>query len=221
MNTVFRIYIPQKCFDCVVFQIQTHVISTEFLISILAFYGELCKINDLKSWFGEEGSGFWLPILNLLSSLPGALKAAFFGSNMYELESVVIHFLSKCCWSHPSNQKIIATCLREIILTQKSSSHSEFQRTIYFIFKVRLNPTNCFCLFVCRSCLSALHVIILSPPLNSAPPGERKSCGSYQKQFQISAQISSDLPPTQGQTSIHGRQRWGSTLLHEHSFNGI
>jgi hypothetical protein len=102
------------------------VISTEFLISILGFYAELCNVNDVKTWFGSEGSGFWLPILNLLSSLPGSLKAAYFGTNMYELESVVIHFLSKCCWSHPENQKHIANCLREIILTQKTHTHSKY-----------------------------------------------------------------------------------------------
>lgn len=102
------------------------VVSTEFLISILTFYGELCSINELKSWFGSKGgSVWWLPILNLLSSLPGALKAAFFSTNMYELESVVINFLSKCCWSHPDNQKIIAACLREIILSQKATPHSK------------------------------------------------------------------------------------------------
>src|SRR5665811_1994972 len=91
------------------------VITPEFLIAILSFYGELCSINELKTWFGSHGSGFWLPILNLLSTLPGSLKAAYFGGNVYDLESVVISFLAKCCWAHPDNQKIIATCLREII----------------------------------------------------------------------------------------------------------
>jgi hypothetical protein len=105
------------------------VITPHFLIGILSFYGELCKISELKTWFGLHGSGFWLPILNLLSTLPGSLKNNFFGSDVYDLESVVINFLAKCCWSHPENQTIIATCLREIILTQKSTPHSMFRRS--------------------------------------------------------------------------------------------
>ncbi|CAG7720785.1 unnamed protein product [Allacma fusca] len=100
-----------------------NIISTPALIGILKFYSQLCSVNIFKTWFGTNGSIFWLPILNLLSTLPGSLKSHFFGSHTYELESVVINFLAKACWSHPDNQNTIAKCLCEIVVKQKVTPH--------------------------------------------------------------------------------------------------
>ncbi|CAL8111027.1 unnamed protein product [Orchesella dallaii] len=102
---------------------ETKIITSVQFVGILTFYGELCKVNDFKNWFGTNGAGFWLPLLNLLSTLPGSLKSSFFGTYVYDIESTVINFLAKCCWTHPENQKKIASCLREIILKQKSTPH--------------------------------------------------------------------------------------------------
>jgi len=128
---------------------QKDVISPRFLIAILSFYGELCKITDLKTWFGSHGSIFWRPILTLLSTLPGSVKINLFGSDVYDLESVVISYLSKCCWSHPENQSIIATCLREIIISQKSTPHSKlWLRDIcrYLMCMAKATVTNYVCI---------------------------------------------------------------------------
>lgn len=105
--------------------LQRTIITPTQFVGVLTFYGELCKVNSFKNWFGSNGSGFWLPILNLLSTLPGSLKSSYFGTFVYDIESTVINFLAKCCWTHPENQKKIATCLREIILKQKTTPHSK------------------------------------------------------------------------------------------------
>jgi len=103
------------------------IISSKFVVQILGFYEELCRVKEFKTWFGVYGSDFWLPLLNLFSTIPGTLKTSYFGTTQHKLESVLISFLSKCCWSHSDNQKILATCLREIILKQKSMPHSMFR----------------------------------------------------------------------------------------------
>ena len=37
-----------------------------------------------------------------------------------KLESAMIKFLSKCCWCHPANQKLLAELLTEVIIQQKA-----------------------------------------------------------------------------------------------------
>ena len=101
------------------------MVPVQSVIAILKFYSELCSVNNFKNWMGTQGCIFWLPILNLLSTLPGSLKSSYFASQAYELESVVISYLARCCWSHPENQNIIAKCLCEIVLKQKVTPHSE------------------------------------------------------------------------------------------------
>lgn len=125
---------------------QKTIITPIQFVGILTFYGELCKVNEFKSWFGGQGSGFWLPILSLLSTLPGSLKSSYFGTYVYDIEATVINFLAKCCWTHPENQKKIATCLRDIILKQKATPHSKWQLCFYNFYKwfdeINLNKLN-------------------------------------------------------------------------------
>lgn len=104
---------------------QKNIITSTQFVGVLTFYGELCKVNEFKSWFGNQGASFWLPVLNLLSTLPGSLKSTYFGTYVYDIESTVINFLAKCCWTHPENQKKVASCLRDIILKQKATPHSK------------------------------------------------------------------------------------------------
>ena len=110
------------------------MVPVQSVIAILRFYSELCSVNNFKNWMGTDGCIFWLPILSLLSTLPGSLKSSFFGTQAYELESVVISYLARCCWSHPENQSIIAKCLCEIVLKQKITPHSEFHKNCDLIF---------------------------------------------------------------------------------------
>lgn len=45
------------------------------------------------------------------------------------LESAMIKFLSRCCWCHLENQKLLAELLTDVISQQRMTS----SRTIYFI----------------------------------------------------------------------------------------
>lgn len=67
-----------------------------------------------------------------------ALKDFFLYTSMYKffyrctkvslsyakLESAMIKFLSKCCWCHPANQKLLAELLTEVILQHQTPTNN-------------------------------------------------------------------------------------------------
>lgn len=51
------------------------------------------------------------------------------------LESAMIKFLSRCCWCHLENQKLLAELLTDVISQQRTTS----SKTIYFISYTLIN----------------------------------------------------------------------------------
>ncbi|KMQ86964.1 baculoviral iap repeat-containing protein 6-like protein, partial [Lasius niger] len=86
----------------------------------------------MRDWLGKEGHGFWLPLLSLLSNRPIESPAAAASScsktsaSYASLESAMIKFLSRCCWCHFANQKLLAKLLIEVISQQRTTSNVRY-----------------------------------------------------------------------------------------------
>lgn len=95
---------------------------------ILDFLTIVCFEGQMRDWLGTAGDSFWLPLLSLLGSRPvesptkSSSKSTRTSASFERLESSVIKFLSKCCWGHPSNQRLLAEILIAVINQQRAPS---------------------------------------------------------------------------------------------------
>ncbi|XP_066597963.1 baculoviral IAP repeat-containing protein 6 isoform X2 [Prorops nasuta] len=100
----------------------------ESIAMVLEFLTIVCSEGRMRDWLGREGSGFWLPLLLLLSNRPmGSASMSSLSNSKANvaygtLESAIIKFLSRCCWCHPANQKLLANLLTEVISQQRMIS---------------------------------------------------------------------------------------------------
>ncbi|XP_016842826.1 baculoviral IAP repeat-containing protein 6 isoform X2 [Nasonia vitripennis] len=102
----------------------------ESIAIVLEFLSLICSEGKMRDWLGKDGSGFWLPLLTLLSDRPienpstSSLRCSKTSISYAKLEAAMIKFLSKCCWCHPANQKLLAELLTEVIIQQKTPAGS-------------------------------------------------------------------------------------------------
>ncbi|XP_011349517.2 baculoviral IAP repeat-containing protein 6 isoform X2 [Ooceraea biroi] len=96
---------------------------------MIEFLTLVCSEGKMRDWLGQEGRGFWLPLLSLLCSRPvESPSTSVFSSSKRDasyasLESAMIKFLSRCCWCHLTNQKLLAKLLTEVISQQRVTSN--------------------------------------------------------------------------------------------------
>nr|CAH7748378.1 unnamed protein product [Callosobruchus chinensis] len=95
----------------------------ENVTSILQFFSDVCDEKTMRDWLGsEEGSSFWLHLLQWLCKKP-AMKALHLQSEAHvQLEEVCVKFLSKCCLCHPTNQARLAKVLCDVIYLQANGN---------------------------------------------------------------------------------------------------
>ncbi|KAL6430648.1 hypothetical protein ACFW04_006912 [Cataglyphis niger] len=104
----------------------------ESIAIVIEFLTLVCSEGRMRDWLGKEGHGFWLPLLSLLSNRPIESPAAVASScsktsaSYALLESAMIKFLSRCCWCHFANQKLLAKLLIEVISQQRTTSNVRY-----------------------------------------------------------------------------------------------
>lgn len=104
----------------------------ESIAMVLEFLTLICSEGRMRDWLGKEGRAFWLPLLSLLSNRsiesPSLSSSRSSKTNMSyaSLESAVIKFLSRCCWCHLENQKLLAELLTNVISQQRTTSNIRY-----------------------------------------------------------------------------------------------
>ncbi|KAM0728904.1 Baculoviral IAP repeat-containing protein 6 [Formica fusca] len=104
----------------------------ESIAIVIEFLTLVCSEGRMRDWLGKEGHGFWLPLLSLLSNRPIESPASVASScsktsaSYASLESAMIKFLSRCCWCHFANQKLLAKLLIEVISQQRTTSNVRY-----------------------------------------------------------------------------------------------
>ncbi|XP_017761383.1 PREDICTED: baculoviral IAP repeat-containing protein 6 [Eufriesea mexicana] len=104
----------------------------ESIAMILEFLTLVCSEGRMRDWLGKEGFGFWLPLLSLLSNRPvenpslSSLRCSKTSISYAALESAMIKFLSRCCWCHLENQKLLAELLTDVISQQRTTSNVRY-----------------------------------------------------------------------------------------------
>ncbi|XP_076667240.1 BIR repeat containing ubiquitin-conjugating enzyme isoform X2 [Andrena cerasifolii] len=104
----------------------------ESIAMVLEFLTLVCSEGRMRDWLGKEGRGFWLPLLSLLSNRPvenpsvSSLKCLKTSVSYASLESAMIKFLSRCCWCHLENQKLLAELLTDVISQQRTTSNTRY-----------------------------------------------------------------------------------------------
>ncbi|XP_054010480.1 baculoviral IAP repeat-containing protein 6 isoform X1 [Hylaeus anthracinus] len=104
----------------------------ESIAMVLEFLTLVCSEGRMRDWLGKEGCGFWLPLLSLLSSRPienpsvSSSRCSKTNISYSSLESAMIKFLSRCCWCHLENQKLLAELLTDVISQQRTTSNVRY-----------------------------------------------------------------------------------------------
>uniref|UniRef100_A0A1B6HP87 UBC core domain-containing protein n=2 Tax=Homalodisca liturata TaxID=320908 RepID=A0A1B6HP87_9HEMI len=98
------------------------MVQLEVVSTILQFFAEVCSEGIMRDWLGSnEGSEFWLPLLTVLCSRPSTTpRCEMMSESLSSLESATVKFLSRCCWGHPTNQKLLANVLCDVISQQRT-----------------------------------------------------------------------------------------------------
>ncbi|XP_023289754.1 baculoviral IAP repeat-containing protein 6 isoform X3 [Orussus abietinus] len=96
----------------------------ESIAMVLEFLSLVCSEGRMRDWLGNEGRGFWLPLLTLLSNRPienpsVTSRCSRRIESYTSLENATIKFLARCCWCHPVNQKLLAELLTDVISQQR------------------------------------------------------------------------------------------------------
>nr|XP_033324348.1 baculoviral IAP repeat-containing protein 6 [Megalopta genalis] len=97
---------------------------------VLEFLTLVCSEGRMRDWLGKEGHGFWLPLLLLLSNRVvespsvSSSRCSKTSISYATLESAIIKFLSRCCWCHLENQKLLAKLLTDVISQQQITSNA-------------------------------------------------------------------------------------------------
>ncbi|XP_034941309.1 baculoviral IAP repeat-containing protein 6 isoform X2 [Chelonus insularis] len=106
-----------------------NMMEPDSIAAVLEFLTLVCSEGKMRDWLGREGRGFWLPLASLLSNRPvenPSITFARINVSYTKLESSMIKFLSKCCWCHPYNQKLLAELLTDVILQQRVSPNVKY-----------------------------------------------------------------------------------------------
>uniref|UniRef100_A0A0C9RVJ5 Dual E2 ubiquitin-conjugating enzyme/E3 ubiquitin-protein ligase BIRC6 n=1 Tax=Fopius arisanus TaxID=64838 RepID=A0A0C9RVJ5_9HYME len=106
-----------------------NMMDPDSVATVLEFLTLVCSEGKMRDWLGREGRGFWLPLASLLSNRPvenPSITFARMNVSYTRLESAMIKFLSRCCWCHPNNQKLLAELLTDVILQQRVSSNVRY-----------------------------------------------------------------------------------------------
>ncbi|XP_035734374.1 baculoviral IAP repeat-containing protein 6-like isoform X2 [Vespa mandarinia] len=104
----------------------------ESIAMVLEFLTLVCSEGRMRDWLGTEGRGFWLPLLSLLSNRPienpsvSSMRCSKTNVAYASLESAMIKFLSRCCWCHRANQKLLAELLMDVISQQRTTSNLRY-----------------------------------------------------------------------------------------------
>ncbi|XP_015440195.1 PREDICTED: baculoviral IAP repeat-containing protein 6 [Dufourea novaeangliae] len=104
----------------------------ESIAIVLEFLTLVCSEGRMRDWLGKEGRGFWLPLLSLLSNRPvespsvSSSRCSKTSISYASLESAMIKFLSRCCWCHLENQKLLAKLLTDVISQQRTTSNARY-----------------------------------------------------------------------------------------------
>ncbi|CAK9813280.1 Baculoviral IAP repeat-containing protein 6 [Anthophora quadrimaculata] len=104
----------------------------ESIAMVLEFLTLVCSEGRMRDWLGKEGRGFWLALLSLLSNRPienpslSSLRCSKTGISYASLESAMIKFLSRCCWCHLENQRLLAELLTDVISQQRTTSNMRY-----------------------------------------------------------------------------------------------
>ncbi|XP_076164518.1 BIR repeat containing ubiquitin-conjugating enzyme isoform X2 [Ptiloglossa arizonensis] len=104
----------------------------ESIAMVLEFLTLVCSEGRMRDWLGKEGCGFWLPLLSLLSSRPienpsvSSSRCSKTNISYAALENAMIKFLSRCCWCHLENQKLLAELLTDVISQQRTTSNARY-----------------------------------------------------------------------------------------------
>ncbi|XP_067212436.1 baculoviral IAP repeat-containing protein 6 isoform X3 [Linepithema humile] len=104
----------------------------ENIAIVIEFLTLVCSEGRMRDWLGTEGRDFWLPLLSLLSNRPiespsaSASSCSKISTSYATLESAMIKFLSRCCWCHLANQKLLAKLLTEVISQQRTTSNVRY-----------------------------------------------------------------------------------------------
>ncbi|KAG5886808.1 hypothetical protein JTB14_031450 [Gonioctena quinquepunctata] len=102
----------------------------ENVSSILQFFTDVSDEKMMRDWLGsEDGSSFWLPLLQFLCKKPAAKSSNLQTEAHVHLEEVCVKFLSKCCLCHATNQARLARVLCDVIYLQ-SNGISGFMRRL-------------------------------------------------------------------------------------------
>ncbi|XP_054283105.1 baculoviral IAP repeat-containing protein 6 [Macrosteles quadrilineatus] len=98
------------------------MVQLEMVSSILRFFAEVCSEGNMRDWLGSsEGSVFWLPLLTLLCTRTATnSRCEMMSESFNTLETATVKFLSRCCWCHPTNQKLLAVVLCNVISQQRT-----------------------------------------------------------------------------------------------------
>ncbi|XP_075222220.1 BIR repeat containing ubiquitin-conjugating enzyme isoform X2 [Lycorma delicatula] len=102
------------------------VMCAETMAVILKFLAEVCMEGEMRDWLGSpEGSLFWAPLLTMLCNKPqDDDRCEMMNDMLYKLESATVKFLSRCCWCHPNNQKLLSKVLCDVICRHKTSNNT-------------------------------------------------------------------------------------------------
>lgn len=99
--------------------------------AILRFFSDVSEEKLMRDWLGSsEGSSFWSPLLSYMCKRPFTGMSSLRTEAHTELEEVCVRFLSKCSLCHPTNQKLLAKVLCEVISSQTSGITGFMRRLI-------------------------------------------------------------------------------------------
>lgn len=102
----------------------------ESISSILQFFSNISDEKIMRDWLGsEEGSSFWLHLLQWLCKKPLIKSSNLQTEAHVQLEEICVKFLSKCCLCHPANQARLARVLCDVIYLH-SNGISGFMRRL-------------------------------------------------------------------------------------------
>uniref|UniRef100_T1IPT5 Dual E2 ubiquitin-conjugating enzyme/E3 ubiquitin-protein ligase BIRC6 n=1 Tax=Strigamia maritima TaxID=126957 RepID=T1IPT5_STRMM len=177
----------------------SHLMSGEFVAAILNFYVEVCNEGQMRDWLGgPEGSMFWLPLLTLLcnnnsTKVISNKEQSYLTSEVRSsIESAMLRLLSRCCWTHRTNQHLLAEVLCDVIRHQGNQQRdgigflqaiSGFTRRL--ILQLLLENEKTLVHVSSQQSLPKCNVGILS----SLPQHPRFGCGHRSRLLYVSTQM--------------------------------
>lgn len=92
------------------------VVTMSTCTDILDFFTDVCSEGLMRDWLGsEDGSQFWQPLLNVLCHSIPLQRNHVFETNLVDLESSLIKFISRVTTCHARNQEMFTEILISVI----------------------------------------------------------------------------------------------------------